>query len=260
MRLEGKAAIITGAARGIGRGVAEAFVREGARVAVADVDEAAARATADEIGGPAGAAWAVAVDVAERGSVERMVAAVTERFGGVDVLVNNAGVSKVVAFLEMTDEVWDRTLAVNLFGAMLCARAVLPQMVERGAGRIINMSSQSGKKGNAQYAAYCASKFGLIGLTQSLAAEFASCGITVNAICPGVVMTGLWQSPEMRDAYAAKRGIKPEEVEAYFEGKIPLGRLGTPEDAAHVAVYLASDAAAYITGQAINVSGGAEMR
>jgi len=255
MRLEGKVAVITGGARGIGRGIAEAFVREGARVAIADVDEDAVRATAGEIGG-----HAVVADVADAASVERMAASVTEQFGRVDVLVNNAGVSKVVPFLEMDQALWERTLAVNLTGAMLCSRAFLGQMVERRAGRIINISSQSGKKGNAQYAAYCASKFGLIGLTQSLAAEFAPYGITVNAICPGVVFTGLWKSPDMLDAYAAKRGISPDEVEGHFIRQIPLGRLATPEDVAAVAVYLASDAAAYITGQAINVSGGAEMR
>jgi NAD(P)-dependent dehydrogenase (short-subunit alcohol dehydrogenase family) len=160
----------------------------------------------------------------------------------------------------MAESLWDRTLTVNLKGTYLCCQAVLPEMVERGRGKIVNMSSQSGKKGNAQYAAYCASKFGIIGLTQSLAQEFAESGICVNAICPGVAFTDLWRSPEMLDRYAAKRGIQPEEVEGYFKSQIPLKRLCTPEDVARVAVFLASDESDYMTGQALNVTGGAEMR
>jgi sorbitol-6-phosphate 2-dehydrogenase len=133
-------------------------------------------------------------------------------------------------------------------------------MVERRGGKIINISSQSGKRGSSQYAAYCASKFGVIGLTQSLAQEFAGLGIAINAICPGVAFTELWRSPDMLEKYAQKRGIRPEEVESHFKSQIPLGRLCTPEDVAGVAVFLASEDSDYMTGQALNVTGGFEMR
>jgi NAD(P)-dependent dehydrogenase (short-subunit alcohol dehydrogenase family) len=260
-RLKGKRSLITGAARGIGKGIAEAFAREGCAVAIGDIDASEARRTAAIIRDGWGVdAYCVEVDVGNRESVLRMVEAVTANLGGIDILVNNAGVSKVVPFLEMEESLWDATLDVNLKGTYLCCQAVLPQMVERRKGKIINMSSQSGKKGNAQYGAYCASKFGIIGLTQSLAQEFASSGININAICPGVVFTDLWQSPDMIDRYAEKRGIRPDEVEGYFKKQIPLGRLGTPEDVANVAVFLASDESNFMTGQALNVTGGMEMR
>jgi len=260
LRLEGKIALVTGGARGIGRGIAAAFAREGAAVAVCDVDAAAATEAAGAIHDLSGAeTLAVTVDVRGRDSVMAMAGAVSQRFGRIDVLVNNAGISKVAPFLETDESLWDDTIAVNLKGAFLCCQAVLPGMLERGRGAIINISSQSGKRGNAQYAAYCASKFGLIGLTQSLAQEYAAAGIRVNAICPGVVFTDLWQSPDMIERYAAKHGIAPADVEDYFKARIPLGRLGTPEDVARVAVFLASDESDYMTGQALNVTGGAMM-
>lgn len=260
-RLQEKTALITGAARGIGKGIAEAFAREGCAVAICDIDGAEAQKTADCIRD----AWGLKscsfeVDVGSRDSVSGTVEAVTAELGGIDILVNNAGVSKVVPFLEMEESLWDTTIDVNLKGTYLCCQAVLPQMLVRGEGKIINMSSQSGKKGNAQYGAYCASKFGIIGLTQSLAQEFASEGININAICPGVVFTELWKSPDMIDRYAEKRGIHPDEVEGYFKKQIPLGRLGTPEDVANVAVFLASNESDFMTGQALNVTGGTEMR
>ena len=260
-RLQGRRSLITGAARGIGKGIAEAFAREGCAVAIGDIDEAEAGKTAVAIR----ETWTVKtcplkVDVRSRDSVLHAVEAVTAELGRIDILVNNAGISKVVPFLEMEESLWDATLDVNLKGTYLCCQAVLPQMVKRGKGKIINMSSQSGKKGNAQYGAYCASKFGIIGLTQSLAQEFASTGININAICPGVVFTDLWKSPDMVDRYAAKRGIGPDEVEGYFKKQIPLGRLGTPKDVANVAVFLASDESDFMTGQALNITGGMEMR
>lgn len=260
MLLPGKSAVITGAARGIGRGIAERFAREGASVAICDIDAAAARDTEAALRARHGpAVCAIEVDVADRAGVLAMAESVTRRFGRIDVLVNNAGISKVVPFAEMDEALWDATLDVNLKGAFLCCHAVLPQMAAQGSGRIVNICSQSGKRGNAQYAAYCASKFGLIGLTQSLAQEYAALGITVNAICPGVVMTDLWRSPDMLDAYAAKRGLQTEEVEGYLRRRIPLGRLCTPEDVASVAAFLASDESGYMTGQALNATGGAEM-
>jgi NAD(P)-dependent dehydrogenase (short-subunit alcohol dehydrogenase family) len=261
MRLAGKTAVITGAARGIGRGIAEAFAGEGAAVAICDIDGHGARKTAVEIRDGLGVeTCAVEVDVRDRGSVLTMTDTITRHFGRIDVVVNNAGISKVVAFLEMDEALWDATVDTNLKGTFLCCQAVLPQMVQRRNGKIVNVSSQSGKRGSAQYAAYCASKFGVIGLTQSLAQEYAPFGIHINAVCPGVVFTELWRSQDMLDKYAAKRGIPPETVEDYFKTQIPLGRLCTPEDVAKVVVFLASEDSDYMTGQALNVTGGAEMR
>jgi NAD(P)-dependent dehydrogenase (short-subunit alcohol dehydrogenase family) len=254
MVLHGEVAIITGAASGIGQGIAERFCREGARVAVVDIDHEKAQQTSSALGT---AAIAVAADVSSQTSVEEMVEAVERRFGPVTILVNNAGVSVVVPFLELEEAVWQRHLDINLTGAFLCSQAVLKSMVPRRRGRIINISSQSGKQGNSQYQAYCASKFGLIGLTQSLAMEFAPHGITVNAICPGIVFTPLWEA--MLPAYAEKRHIAPEQVAEYLVSRIPLRRLCTPEDVAGVAVFLASADGGYLTGQALNVNGGALM-
>jgi len=178
--------------------------------------------------------------------------------GRIDVWVNNAGISRVVPFLECSDDLWDTILRVNLKGAFIGCQTAIRHMLPRRKGVVLNMSSQSGRQGNSNYAAYCASKFGIIGLTQSLAMEFARDGIRVNALCPGVVWTGLWDDRHVGD-YGRKRRMKPEEVRPYLESKVPLGRLCTPEDVAQAAVFLASDAASYITGQAINVSGGGVM-
>ena len=254
MRLKDKVAIITGSASGIGKGIAQRFAEEGAKVAIADINLELAEKTAEETGD---CAMAVAVNVSDKESVEKMVDAVESKLGALDIFVNNAGVSYISPFLECSEELWDKTMAINLKGTFNGAQAAIKRMIVRKKGVILNMSSQSGKAGNSQYTAYCASKFGIIGLTQSLAMEFAKDGIRVNALCPGVVFTPLWDS--MIVDYAKKRGMAVEEVEPYFESKIPLGRLCTPEDVASTAVFLASDEAEYITGESINLSGGTIM-
>jgi len=254
MKLNNQVAIITGAAGGIGQAMAKRFTQEGAKVAIADQNAAAARAVAESLGP---GALAVEVNVVSAESVDAIVQTVQDRLGPVDILINNAGVSEIVPFLELDEATWDRHLDINLKGTFLCSQAVLKRMVPRGRGKIINISSQSGKQGNTQYQAYCASKFGIIGLTQSLALEFAPYHITINAICPGVVFTPLWE--KMLPAYAAKRKIPPEKVKDYMISRIPLGRLCDPADVAGVAVFLAGPDADYLTGQAINVSGGAIM-
>ncbi|OHB59044.1 MAG: hypothetical protein A2Y12_18390 [Planctomycetes bacterium GWF2_42_9] len=254
MRLKDKVAIVTGSAAGIGRGIVERFLREDAKVAIADINIEAARKTADELGR---STVAIKVDVTDRKSVEQMVVMAEEQLGPIDILVNNAGVSEIVPFLEMNDAMWDKHIDVNLKGAFLCAQAVLKNMVKRKAGKIINMSSQSGKKGNSQYEAYCASKFGIIGLTQSLAVEFAPFKINVNAVCPGVVWTPLWD--KMAPQYAIKRNICVDHVRDYLANRIPLGRLCTPDDVAGVVAFLTSADADYMTGQAINITGGVIM-
>ena len=257
MRLKGKAAVITGGGGGIGAEICRAFAAEGAPVAVADIRLDAAEKVALEIQNSGHRAVARSFDVADRPFVEAAADSIENELGPLDIWVNNAGVSHIVGFLECTEELWDETVRVNLKGAFVCCQAAVRRMLPRRRGVIINMSSQSGKAGNSHYAAYCASKFGVIGLTQSLAVEYARDGIRVNALCPGVVFTPLWEN--MLEDYARKHNIEPEDVRRYLEDKIPLGRLCTPQDVARAAVFLASDDASYMTGQAINISGGAVM-
>lgn len=257
MKLANRVAVVTGGGSGIGAEICRAFAREGARVAVTDIAAEAAGRIAAEIQTAGGQALAWSFDVADPAQVEQAATEIEQRLGPLDVWVNNAGISRVVPFLDCSEALWDLILAVNLKGAFAGCQAAIRRMAPRQRGVVLNMSSQSGKVGNSQYAAYCASKFGIIGLTQSLAQEFAPQGIRVNALCPGVVFTPLWDD-QLGD-YARKRNIKPEEVAAYLTEKIPLGRLCTPQDVAQAAVFLASDQAAYLTGQAINISGGSIM-
>jgi sorbitol-6-phosphate 2-dehydrogenase len=257
MKLQGKVAVVTGGGGGIGAAICRALADEGAPVAVCDARGDAAETVAAGIRARGGHAAAWSFDVADRAAVEKAADAVEGSLGALDIWVNNAGVSRIVPFLECSDETWDLTLSVNLKGAFVGCQAAIARMLPRGRGALINMSSQSGKTGNSHYAAYCASKFGVIGLTQSLAVEFAGKGLRINAICPGVVFTALWEG--MVDDYARKRNMRPEEVRPYMESRIPMGRLCTPEDIARAVVFLASDDAAYITGQALNLTGGAEM-
>jgi sorbitol-6-phosphate 2-dehydrogenase len=249
--------VVTGGGGGIGSAVCRALAEEGAKVAVCDSRREAARAVADEIAATGGSAAAWSFDVSDRAAVENAASGIEDTLGSLDIWVNNAGVSRIVPFLDCTDEIWEQTLAINLTGAFIGCQAAIRRMLPRGRGTIVNMSSQSGKTGNSQYAAYCASKFAVIGMTQSLAVEFAKSGIRINAVCPGIVFTALWDG--MVDDYARKRSIPPGEVRPYLESRIPMGRLCTPEDVGRTVVFLASDDASYITGQAINLAGGAEM-
>ncbi|NIA07417.1 MAG: glucose 1-dehydrogenase [Actinobacteria bacterium] len=257
MKLKNKTAVVTGAGGGIGAEICRAFVAEGVSVAVTDVRLDAAQKVADEITQSNGRAAAWTFDVADSSAVEAAAEKIESQLGPIDIWVNNAGVSYITPFLDCTEDLWDLTQRVNLKGTFVGCQVALRRMVPRKTGLILNMSSQSGKQGNSHYAAYCASKFGIIGLTQSIAVEFAGEGIRANALCPGVVFTPLWD--DMIEDYARKRNLKPEEVRPYMEGKIPLGRLCTPQDVAKAAVFLASDDASYITGQAINISGGSIM-
>ena len=257
MRLKGKVAMVTGGGSGIGAGICERFALEGARVGVADIRGEAAGKTAASIKDKGLEAGAYVFDVSDKAAVENAAGMLESDMGPIDIWVNNAGISKIVPFLECTEELWDLTMKINLKGTFVGCQAALRRMLPRQKGVIINMSSQSGKAGNSSYEAYCASKFGIIGLTQSLAVEYAAHGIRVNAICPGVVFTPLWD--EQLGDYAKKRNMRPEEVKPYLESKIPLGRLCSPEDIANMAVFLSTDEASYITGQSINLSGGVTM-
>ncbi len=257
MSANNRVVVVTGGGGGIGAEMCRAFARQGDIVAVTDLDRKMAETVVGEIQQAGGQAAAWSFDVAERAAVEGAADEIAARLGPIEVWVNNAGYSRILPFLECTDTIWDTTLRVNLTGAFIGCQVAVRHMLPRQRGIILNMSSQSGKVGNSHYAAYCASKFGIIGLTQSLAVEFARQGIRVNALCPGVVYTPMWDAQKFD--YARKRNMDPEQVMPYMEEKIPMGRLGTPEDVAQVAVFLASDAAAYITGQSINIVGGTIM-
>lgn len=257
MKLENKTALITGAGQGIGKAVALQFAREGASIVVNDVNLEKARETSNEVISLGRESIAIKADVSIQNEVNQMVEAAVDRFKKVDILVNNAGISKILPFNETTEEIWDKTLGINLKGTFLCCKAVIPYMVRQKSGRIINMSSQSGKRGNTWYAAYCASKFGIIGLTQSIALEYAPHGININALCPGVVFTPMWD--EQLAQYGKKHGLPPEKVKEHLISKIPLGRLPELEEIVSVAVFLACDESSYMTGQAINVTGGQQL-
>jgi len=257
IHLKNKIALITGAGRGIGKAIALKFAKAGAAVVINDINTENMKQVVEEIKQNGGKVIYKKADVSDSKEVKELVDFANQKLGTIDILVNNAAISKVVSFLDTTEEEWDRVIEVNLKGAFLCSKAVLPGMIKKREGKIINISSQSGRRGSPWHAAYSASKFGIIGLTQSLAVEFAPYNIKVNAICPGVVFTPLWE--EMIDDYAQKLGIKKEKVKDYLISKIPLGRLGTTEDVANLALFLASSYSDYITGQAINVSGGSVL-
>jgi len=247
--LNGRVGLVTGAGGGIGRAIARRLAREGMAVAVLDRDGAAAEAVAAEIGG-----LAVTADVTSEGEVGRAVEAVLARLGQIDLLVNNAGVAWMGPALEMPLEALRAMLRVNVEGVFIVSRAVLPHMSARRSGSVVNLASWAGKTGNAFFAGYSASKFAVIGLTQALAREMAPHGVRVNAICPGIVV-----ETAMRSAIEAQQrqyGL-PETSER--EKSIPTGRVSVPEDVANIAAFLASDEASYMTGEAINLSGGLLM-
>ena len=251
MRLKDKVAWITGAGAGIGRATALRFAEEGACLVLGDLDEAGLQETLTAVESSGGQAVAVAGDITRREAAERMVAAALERFGQLDILINNAGINRdglVVKVKDgqvqlMGDDVWDSVLAVNLKGTFLCAQAAAVPMIQRGeGGRVVNTSS-IGALGNIGQANYAASKAGVIGLTKTLALEWARFGITVNCIAPGATATRM------------TAGI-PEKLMEGLLAKIPLRRLAQPEEIAEAHLFLASDAAAYITGQVLFVDGG----
>ncbi len=258
MRLKEKIIAITGAGSGIGKATALALAREGAVLAVTDFNSEWAQQTASEIRTQGGEATAWRLDVTDQAEAERVLQAIVDRYGRLDVWVNNAGVSTMNRFVDLTERDWDYNMNVNAKGVFLCSQVAARRMIAQGGGKIINVASMAGKRGNAPFLAhYVASKFAVIGLTQAMAGELAPYGITVNAVCPGYVRTSM-QEREV-EWEAALRGVAPEEVRALYIQDTPLRRLETPEDVAKVIVFLASEDAEFITGEAINVNGGAWM-
>lgn len=259
MRLKDKTALITGGGRGIGRAVAFAMAREGARVAVLARTLSEVTRVAAEIKEECGTqTLSFACDVSDRDNVSSAFAEVAEKFGrGIDVLVNNAGIAESAPLLKTDDEMWQRHLGVNLSGTFYCTRAALPAMLASGWGRIINIASIAGKTGAPYVSAYAASKHGVLGLTRSLALEVATKGITVNAICPGYVETDM--TTHAVENITAKTGKSGEEARAIIERMSPQNRLVTTEEVAALALLLASDEGRGINGQAINVDGGSVL-
>lgn len=253
-KFDGKVAVITGGGSGIGAGICQCLAKHGAKVIVSDVNMEKAQETVNTILHDNGYADAIYLDVTNEKEIQAFGKNVKKKYGNIEYWVNNAGISKITPFFNHSSELWDTTMNINLKSQFLCCKVAIEQMMEAGKGSIINMSSQSGKVGTDDYQAYCASKFGVIGLTQSLAKEFGAKGIRINAVCPGVVYTPMWDT--QKADYAKKKHMNPEDVMDYFSNKIPLKRLGTVEDVANVVAFLLSDEAAYLTGQAINVNGG----
>ena len=253
-RLAGRGAIVSGGAAGIGAAIAKVFASEGARVLLADRDLAAARATAASIGG---AALAHQVDVTDEAQVQAMAREALARFGRIDILVNNAGIIRKAFVKDMSVETWDAVLDVNLKATFLCCKAVLPAMIAARRGRIINIASIAGKVGEPTASAYSAAKWGVIGFTRSLALEVAPHDILVNAICPGPIPTALGR--QGWDDGAKVLGVGLDQVMARVNSRSPLGRLGTVEQVARMALFVASDDCDFTTGSAFNVDGGIVM-
>jgi D-sorbitol dehydrogenase (acceptor) len=252
MRLSGKTALITGAARGIGLAFAKAYVAEGARVAIADIDLAKAQAAAAEIGD---AAVAVHMDVSDQASIEQGVEATVSALGQIDILINNAAIFSAAPIVEIDRADYARVFDINVGGTLFTMQAVARHMIDRGIqGRIINMASQAGRRGESLVAVYCASKAAVISLTQSAGLNLIAHGINVNAIAPGVVDGEHWDGV---DAFFAKyEGKAPGQKKKEVAQAVPMGRMGTAEDLTGMAVFLASDDAAYIVAQTYNVDGG----
>jgi len=246
MELKGKVALVTGGAQGIGKAVALMLARHGADVVVADVNLEKAAETAKEVEATGRGAMAVNVDVTRLSDVENMVESAIGRFGRIDILINNAGIARDKLILRMTEEDWDAVLDVNLKGTFNCTKAVIKHMSKQRSGKIVNIASVVGEMGNAGQANYSASKAGVIGLTKTIAREFAQRGINVNAIAPGYIQT------PMTD-------VLPDKAKEELKRMIPMERLGQPEDVAYAVLFLVSDASSYVTGQVLNVNGGIYM-
>jgi NAD(P)-dependent dehydrogenase (short-subunit alcohol dehydrogenase family) len=255
-RFEGQTAIVTGAARGLGRGIAEAFLREGASVLLADVNGDLLERTVSELAAAGAPARATRVDVSQASDVSRMISDALAWKGQIDHLVNNAGIVRIASIATAAEADWDAVIDINLKGVFLGMRAALPHMLERQSGSIVNIASQAGKRGNLFIAPYCASKAGVISLTQTAALEAAP-HVRVNCVCPGFINTELQE--EEYDIVAAITGQDREEIKSGWLAEMPLGRFQEVGDVADSVLFLSSLAASQTTGEALNISGGMVM-
>jgi 2-hydroxycyclohexanecarboxyl-CoA dehydrogenase len=249
MRLPDKVAIVTGGASGLGRGIALALAREGARVAVVDLNEAGAGDTVEAIAKNGGQAAAWRADISDKARIDRVVAEIISRWGTVDILVNNAGLDRVGPFVNSSEAEWDLILRVNLKGPIVCTRAVLDEMTRKSYGKIVNIASDAGRVGSTGEAVYSAAKGGIIAFTKTIARETARHRLNVNCVCPGPSDTPLFQEVAAGNPKLAES----------LKRVIPFGRLGTAEDLAPAVVFLASDESGFVTGQTLSVSGGLTM-
>lgn len=255
MRLKGKSAIITGAARGIGAAFAGAYAREGATVAIADIDMARAEQTAKAIGP---SAFAIRLDVTDQSSIDNAIAEVEKRCGGIDILINNAALFDLAPIAEITRASYDRLFSINVGGALFTLQAVARSMIKgKRKGKIINMASQAGRRGEALVAVYCASKAAIISFTQSAGLDLIKHGINVNAIAPGVVDGEHWEGVDA--LFAKYENLAIGEKKKQVAASVPYGRMGTAEDLVGMAVFLASEESNYIVAQTYNVDGGQWM-
>lgn len=245
MRLQNKIAIITGAGSGIGRGIALAFIKEGAEVVLADWSEEGGKETVEQIKKKNGEAIFIKTDVSKTDDVKQLVKTCLDKFGRVDILVNNAGIYRTYNLHEMSEEDWDKTININLKSVFLGSKEVIPEMLKQGKGKIVNTASIAGLVGFVQSGAYCASKGGMIALTKEMALEYAPKKINVNCICPGVIKTAM-----------TKDMISDPATKQFLESSTPYPRLGEPEDIAMAAVYLASDESDFVNGEVLVVDGG----
>lgn len=255
--LKGKVAIVTGGARGIGGSIVEGFAKEGANIVISDILFALAQEVAEKLTRGGVKALAVKTDVSRKSDADNLAAVTLEEFGKIDILVNAAGIVRDTRFVDIEEEEWDQVLDINAKGTYLVTRAVAPHMMAARQGKIVNISSRSGKDAQAGLSHYSASKFAIIGITQALAKELAEYNINVNAICPGISRTDMWE--KILDARSARTGIPREEIWARMIDTIPLKRPQAPEDIANVVLFLSSDISQNITGEAISVNGGSRM-
>jgi len=250
VRFQDKVVVVTGAGSGIGRATALAFGREGAKVVAADIDAATAQATAEQIKAAGGQAEPLQVDVSVAADVERMVSTAAERWGRLDVLVNNAGIFFMLPLTQVPEDQWDRLMSINLKGVYLGCKHAIPQMIRQGKGVIVNTASVAGLRGFATFDTYCAAKGGVVQLTKALAVEFAKMGVRVNCVCPGIIDTA------MLDRGVDDRGLDKAAFVQLAGEAHPMGRIGRPEEVAAAILFLASDEASFITGVALPVDGG----
>lgn len=243
MRLEGKVAIVTGSARGLGKAIVARLAKEGAKVVVTDLDQAGCDAVVDDIKAAGGDAMAVACNVTDRSAVQALAASTLERFGKIDILVNNAGITKDATLKKMTDDQWDAVINVNLKSVFICTQEISKYMVEQKSGRVISMSSLAGVEGNFGQTNYSASKAGVIGMTKTWSKELGKNNVTANVIAPGFMNTEMTKTI-------------PQNIVDQMLSRIPVGRMGEPEEIAAAVVYLASDEAGFVNGVTLNINGG----